>query len=292
MRYHKLMQTQQPPLYERLMRRRMVALGARSRFTSYDQGTLHWLDLKGRGNLPPLVMVHGFSAAGTTQFGPLAQQLRQDVSRLILPDLPGHGHSRAPENGLASESMFDGLCAALDRALDTPAVLCASSMGGAMAIRYALRRPERVLGLFLSSPGGAPPPDLARFVGKFRINSHKDALRFVDGLFSHRHRLRHAYAWGVRRQFGRAHLQQALSALSQNDFFAGDELESLSMPICMLWGGSERLLCPKQREFFRAHLPEHTQWIEPPHFGHVPFLDHRREAIKYLLAFTRGLTSR
>lgn len=49
---------------------------------------------------------------------------------------------------------MDVMTEALDALLPEPAIVCGNSLGGAVALHYALARPEKVLGLVLLSPAG------------------------------------------------------------------------------------------------------------------------------------------
>ncbi len=280
-------------LYERLMRGLCLLQGARSRQVHYDGGEAHLLDVPGEGSLPPVVLLHGFSASGATQYMAMLPQLRRRVQRVILPDLPGHGLSSIPEP-LDEDAIQRGLDGTLDRLIDTPAVVFATSLAGGFAIRYALRSPSKVLGLMLCSPCGAPlsREELEELSGLFRIDSHAGALRFVDRLFPRPHPLRQAYAWGVRQQFNRPHLVRWLERAADADFLRPDELSRLSMPVSLVWGASDAILPRRHLEFFRSHLPSGSEIDTPATFGHAPFLHRADEVNDRLLGFAARVARR
>ena len=273
-------------LYERLMRQVCLLQGARSRRIRYPDGTVHALDVHGGGELPAVVLLHGFSASAATQYTPMLRGLRAKVRRVVMPDLPGHGSSTIPER-LEGNVIQHGVNIALDELLSEPAVIFATSLAGGFAVRYALHSPERVRGLMLCSPSGAPigESELDDLYRLFRIRSHRGALAFVDRLFPKRKpALRQAYAWGVRQQFNRPHLVEWLERLSAADFLEPDELRRLRMPVCLLWGKDDMILPRAHFEFFRQHLPTHAE-IETPSFGHAPFLERAGEVTELLLRF-------
>ncbi|MSP25281.1 MAG: alpha/beta hydrolase [Myxococcales bacterium] len=279
-----------PEIYDRAMRTWLVAAGARSRKIRYRAtDELHVLDISGRGALAPVVLLHGFSASGPSQYGALITRLRDRVTRLILPDLPGHGGSAVPRSGLDPAALLDGLTAAMDALLDEPAVMFASSMSGGVAVSYSGRRPHALAGLMLCSPSGAPftPEELERFQHAFRIRSHGDALAFVDRLSAQPWWRRHAYAWGIRQAFNRTALVALLAELPATRPLAPEDLSTLSLPVHLIWGLADELLPASHLEFFRAHLPAHAVIDTPAHFGHGPFLDHPDELAERLLAFMR-----
>ncbi len=125
-------------------------------------------------------------------------------------------------------------------------VLCGNSLGGYTAIRYALARPEKVLGLVLASPAGASmgAEELPVLRERFRLSSHNDALDFADALFARRSRIRHLYAVGLRRYFKLPQTLAVLDGMSLSQLFIPGQLQALAMPVLLLRGGAERILPP------------------------------------------------
>ena len=54
--------------------------------------TIHVLDFKGTGSLPPMLILHGISSCGADYY-PLVRHLQKHSSRVLALDLPGHGLS-------------------------------------------------------------------------------------------------------------------------------------------------------------------------------------------------------
>jgi pimeloyl-ACP methyl ester carboxylesterase len=259
--------------------------GYRSRRVVTSAGRVHVLDACGQGHLPPVVLLHGISSAAV-HFLPLLYRLRGRVRRIIAPDLPAHGESDRP-SVIRPEILKDALVEALDAVIDEPAVLFGNSMGGIAAVHYALARPERVRGLILCSPSGAmmDADEIKRFVGTFALDTHGAALAFVDRLFSRRNRMRHLFAWGVRRQFRDPEVRAILAGTQPTDLLTPEQLSALRMPLLLLWGRDERILPRHHLEFFRRHLPGHARLEEPEGFGHAPHLDDADAVARRILAF-------
>ncbi|MFO0631166.1 MAG: alpha/beta fold hydrolase [Polyangiales bacterium] len=247
--------------------------GWRRRHVTTSVGRVHMLEARGRGHLPPTVLLHGLSAAGS-HYGPLLERLRRRTSRVIAPDLPAHGFSDTPGE-VHLDALYDGMRQALDRVLDGPAVLVGNSLGGAVALRYALDRPGRVRGLALLSPGGAPMthPELSALKDLFRVDTHADALQFVDRVMVRPGAMRGLYAMGIRWGFGRGAVRDLVDALSVEHALSPEQVRALRVPVRVLWGAEERVLPASGRRFFEDHLPAHGRVEVHPGLGHCPHLD-------------------
>ncbi len=249
------------------------------------------LEADGRGKLPTLVLIHGFSSAGV-HYVPLLHALRRQFRRIVLPDLPAHGFSGTPSGGVRGETLQGGLTEALDAVLDDPVILFGNSLGGAAAIRYALTRPARVRGLILCSPSGAAmdADELARFAEMFRIESHGAALDFIDRVLAKRSAMRQVLAWGVRRKFQNPDMRALLDSITPDDMIDPAELRALRPPTLLLWGRDERILPASHLEFFRKHLPAHARVEEPHGFGHSPYLEDPARLSGDILRFAEDVT--
>ena len=112
---------------------------------------LHWLE---SGHGAPAVFLHGL--------GNNAYVWRRVMPRLcpglrvIAPDLPGFGQSEEPRHRPLLLEYVRIIGELIDRlAPGEPVALVGNSVGGAVALRLALDRPERVSRLVLVDPAGA-----------------------------------------------------------------------------------------------------------------------------------------
>ena len=96
-----------------------------------------------------LVLVHGFTGS-RRDFGPQLEALAR-LGRTVLVDLRGHGASS--NTGASHDYRLDALCDDLLGVLDATGCgrcdLLGHSMGGMVALRAALRAPERLASLIL-----------------------------------------------------------------------------------------------------------------------------------------------
>jgi pimeloyl-ACP methyl ester carboxylesterase len=112
------------------------------------------------GDGSPLLLVHGLggAAANWVELAPLLARRR----RVLVPDLPGHAGS-APLPAAPTLSPFADCVAELaEREAMLPAPVVGHSMGGLVALRLALRRPEAVSALVLAAAAGISSATRAR----------------------------------------------------------------------------------------------------------------------------------
>ena len=168
---------------ENLTHRALTARGVKSRWVDTSIAKLHAYDAPGRGPLRTVAVLHGISSSAAA-YGSLIQRLRGRFRRVVAPDAPGHGKSGDPRVPLSPETLFESMAELLDRELTEPSVLFGCSLGGAVAVSYALARPDRVKALILASPAGAAmeAEELERFLATFRMRSRSDAADFMGRL--------------------------------------------------------------------------------------------------------------
>jgi len=108
------------------------------------------------GNGPTVLMLHGGGpgASGLSNYSRNIHALAEKFT-LIIPDMPGYGHST---KGLDGKDPFGDLAGSMIGLLDhlklTQASIVGNSLGGACALRMALDAPKRVSRLVLMGPGG------------------------------------------------------------------------------------------------------------------------------------------
>jgi len=120
------------------------------------------LHVEVRGDGLPVLLLHGFSGSARS-WEPLAPDL-SDRLRLIAVDLIGHGRSDAPARPerYRPEQAVRDLAALLKSLGVARAHVVGYSLGGRLALRFALDAPERVGGLVVVSASAGIADEQAR----------------------------------------------------------------------------------------------------------------------------------
>jgi pimeloyl-ACP methyl ester carboxylesterase len=123
--------------------------GFEERFAEVRGCRLRYI-VAGRGE--PLVLVHGLGGAAANWLG-LAPLLLPG-RRLLVPELPGHGGSSALPAAPSLNAYADRLAQLFEHEQLEHAPAVGHSLGGAIALRLAIRRPELVSALVLAGAAG------------------------------------------------------------------------------------------------------------------------------------------
>ncbi len=266
--------------------------GFRREFVEAHGSWQHYYTAAGKGNLPPVVVIHGLSG-DATDLAPMFSSLRKHFSKVIVPDLPGHGRSEPPVEGMKSGPTFETFSRGLDQMLKEPAIILGNSLGGLAAIRYANRSPEMVKGIVLYSPGGAQLSmrELFVFKGKFRTESREDVRRFLNMLVTKAPWYRRLIENVLRNRLLQPNVHELLRSVTPEILLQPEEVSGIQAPTLFIWGKADTLM-GSQVNFFKQHLPAHAEIAEPDHFAHCPFLDQPKDCTRYAIEFATALKMR
>lgn len=104
------------------------------------------------GEGEPLVLVHGLGGAAANWLALVPLLLPE--RRLLVPELPGHGGSDPLPAARSLNAFADRIGLLLEHEGFAPAPVVGHSLGGAIALRLAIRRPEAVSALVLAGAAG------------------------------------------------------------------------------------------------------------------------------------------
>lgn len=111
---------------------------------------------------PAVVLLHGF--LGCKEDWQAIRRALDQRLRIVAVDLPGHGRTRAAH--FPDDYSIDGACRLIEGLLErlgvSEAILAGYSMGGRIALAYALRDRRRLRGLVLESASAGIKDELER----------------------------------------------------------------------------------------------------------------------------------
>lgn len=229
---------------------------------------------------PILLLIHG--AAGSHLDWPPQLRVIQEIGSCAL-DLPGHGRSARP--GRASVGDYADDVMLLAEKLDLKdIVLVGHSMGGAIALEIALRKPPAVTGLILVSTGA-----------RLKVNdklldlvtgNHDEAVQLITGM-----------AWGqdapatiVER--GHALMLECDPSAVEMDYQACNEFDvmtrlgSVTVPTLVLTGDQDRLTPTKYGQYLAENIPG-AEFAQIDDAGHMLAQEQPVEVAEAIMEFVR-----
>ncbi|MDQ7040484.1 MAG: alpha/beta fold hydrolase [Rhodothermus sp.] len=232
-------------------------------------------------SLPPVVLLYGMLGE-PANWTTTAEALRAAGYRVLIPPLPIY---ELP----LQESNLQGLIAFLERFLDracprTPVVLAGNSLGGQLALLYALRHPDQVAALVLTGASGIYEVELGTSTLRRYDREYireRAALTFYDPRHATDELVDRVQVTLNDRQKVLRLIRMARSAQRET---VTERLHELTMPVLLIWGRNDRITPPDVAYTLRKRLPAATL-----HFidrcGHAPMMEHPTRFNALLLAF-------
>jgi pimeloyl-ACP methyl ester carboxylesterase len=267
--------------------RRTVIAGAHT-IAYYEAGPLDG---------PVVVLLHGLASDADTwdrAIGPLAAH----GLRVLALDLLGHGLSDKPESTYLLSDFAESLGEFMD-ALGIPtATLCGHSFGGAIAMFFGARHPERVERVVLVSAGGlgrevhpvlraaALPvaPVVLRAVlgprlrGLYRRPGLHRALRLTPDNLTNLRRAARALGSPAGQASFFASLRGVIAPSGQRS--ASEEMRAFAerVPMLLIWNQGDPVIPLAHAEAHAARSAPTSRLVVFPSRGHEP---HRRSAERF-----------
>jgi pyruvate dehydrogenase E2 component (dihydrolipoyllysine-residue acetyltransferase) len=244
---------------------------------------LRYLEL-GEGTGVPALLLHGFGADLNTWM--FTQPALAEGRRVVALDLPGHGGSAKELRGADAESFAAIVGQAADALGIARMHLVGHSMGGGIAIAFALRQPERVATLSLIASASLGPEINSAFIDGFvRAARRREAVE-VLGLLVHDPALvSRTMVEDVLRYKRLDGVAAALARIAEEWFPQGRQkaelgsaLASLNLLVQIIWGREDRIIPVAHTEALAARLPVHI--IEES--GHLPHMERAGEVNRLL----------
>ncbi|MGH9676041.1 MAG: alpha/beta fold hydrolase [Candidatus Acidiferrum sp.] len=265
-------------------------------FVRLPLGVTHY-ELAGPADAPTVVLVHGFSVPYFI-WDPTFEALRAAGFRVLRYDLLGRGWSDRP-NARYDADLFDEQLVQLLAALNIhePVDIAGISMGGPIAVNYAVRHPQAVRRMALFDPAygkGLTPPWQLRtpFVGEFVMctkiapalaDSQRDDFvhpeRYPDYFAKYKPQMRY-------QGFRRALLSSIRGFLAEDNTPAFAQAGRSGKPVLLVWGRADQTVPFALNDEVRKAIPQ-AEFHAIDDAGHVPFYEHPETVNPLLIDFLR-----
>lgn len=260
-------------------------------------GRLEYLQRAGACQHAPqaILMLHG-ATADRSAWLRMARHLGRQYT-LVIPDLPGHGHS-------AADPALDYTIAA--QAARIKELLCrltvgrvhviANSMGGAIALHLAATWPALVRSLTLISAAGveAGPSWLQEHVARTGANPMFD----IEGGADYRAMLRIGMAappyipgpmlGALARGFARRRaINQKIVQDIGRDLDQSEKLAGIRAPALIIWGADDKVLSVANAALLQQRLAD-SEKVVLDGIGHVAMVEAPRQVARLCMAFLKS----
>ncbi len=249
---------------------------------------MNW-QVERQGSGSPLLLIHGWGMHSGL-WGNLVPQLAEHF-QVITVDLPGHGNSARQDFSL------DSLVAQLSAQFEEPLSICGWSLGGQLALHWALRFPPQINRLvlvactpcFVRRPGwdcAMPAETFAEFSASLQQNPALTLRRFLALQTMERALLSQMRSLlASRKQADSQALRAGLELLRDLDL--RDALPGITQPALIMAGFRDTLTPMAAAQYLATQMPD-ARLAAIEGAAHVPFLSHQEVFLKHLLSFLHG----
>ncbi|MBS4175924.1 2-succinyl-6-hydroxy-2,4-cyclohexadiene-1-carboxylate synthase [Lederbergia citrea] len=243
-------------------------------------GVEYYIDVRGEGE--PLVFLHGFTGDSTT-WEKVSLLLSQSF-QIIAVDIIGHGKTASPGDisRYTMSNVAKDIIVILNQLKINKAHILGYSMGGRLALSFAMLYPERILSLALesASPGLKTPDERRERIRQDEKLANmildKGIEEFVNywgqiPLFKSQERLPKSILSEIRikrlsnNPLGLVNSLRGMGTGSQTAWW--DQLQNLHMPVLLLCGELDVKFCDVAHEM-KSLIP-HAKLVEFNGVGHA-----------------------
>ena len=202
-----------------------------------------------------VLLLHGWAGTAELNWSHVYAPLVSAGYRVLAPDLAGHGHG-ANDVAFTIEGSADAVARLVRDSGGARVVVVGHSMGGSIALVFARRHPDLVLGLVLmatqTSWPGIPPTWFLRVAGRLATVAAKPLLRWGARSIPSPDAARNRWIEEELSHTSIPHLAQALAAL--RGFNAEPWLSQVPFPTVVLVTTKDNLVAPERQRLLAAGI--------------------------------------
>eukprot|EP00468_Gymnochlora_sp_CCMP2014_P004770 CAMPEP_0167766900 /NCGR_PEP_ID=MMETSP0110_2-20121227/15677_1 /TAXON_ID=629695 /ORGANISM="Gymnochlora sp., Strain CCMP2014" /LENGTH=600 /DNA_ID=CAMNT_0007655131 /DNA_START=240 /DNA_END=2042 /DNA_ORIENTATION=- len=251
------------------------------------------------GERTPMIFLHGFDSS-VLEFRRILPKIREVAGDILEPeaiDLLGWGFATAetPLSAIGPVEKREHLYAYWKQYVKKPMIICGASLGGAIAIDFAINHPDAVKGMVLMDAqayidGVQTPPEIFMDLGLNVLKSRP--LRQIANVQSYCDRDKYATEDAVRIGMLHTYLpnwkEYNKKWMRGGGYSLSKRISEVDVPTLILWGDQDNILGTDVAENFKRDIPN-SELIWVPQCGHVPHLEQAEFTAEKLKAFASSL---
>jgi len=232
-------------------------------------------------------ILHGWGGSSTSWIE-VQKMLSKQGFKVIVPDFPGFGQSKTPKEAWEVADYVQWFKNFIEKMqIKEPFFLLAHSFGGRVAIKFAVKYPEKIKSLFLCSSAG------------IKSKSYKSKIfyycsRIGEYLFSRRPLLK--FKNGARNTFyqvirqrdyleTKGIMRETIKKVIAEDLFPC--LSKIKVKTLIVWGANDRMVPIKYAHIMKKEIPN-SKLVILPEIGHGPHLEIPEKFTQEILQFVKS----
>ncbi len=243
-----------------------------------------YLDAGPVTDLPPVVLLHGLLGE-VSNWTPTVDALAAHDYRVLAPVIPLDSLPLTQTNMQGVVEYVRGFTEHLGL---TTMVLAGNSMGGQVALLYALNHPESVVALVLSGSSGIYEVETGTTTFRRQDRNfirERAAVTFYDPVHVTDELVEKSYELANDRNRALRILKLARSSQAES---LSDHLGQIEVPTQLIWGRDDRITPPDVAVAFQRSLPNaDLHFIDQ--CGHAPMMERPADFNPLMLSFLREI---
>ncbi len=244
-----------------------------------------------------IVFSHGLLWSGRM----FADQVRhlKDRYRVITYDHRGQGRSEVAPTGYDMDTLTGDALALMDGLGIGRCHFAGLSMGGFVALRLAVRYPERIQSLILMETTAQPEPaenvpryrmlsNIVRLLGPWPVRKPVMKIMFGQAFLQDPARQALRRRWEKELTANRRSITRAVQGVINRKGVPAEDLAAIRRPTLIIVGEQDVATAPAKSEYMHEHIPN-SKLVRIPNAGHTSSVEEPEAVNAVVDAFLNGM---